>query len=224
MAIRPGRAQREGVPMPYRVAVIGAGFGGIGIAIALKQAGIEDFVVLDQADDLGGTWRDNSYPGLTCDIPSHLYSFSFQPWRWSPALPAARRDPGLPGRAGRRARPWPAPPVRLRGRGGRVRRASRGLEPHPRRWRHAAGGRGRLCRRPARPARPARHRRPGLLRRPWWHSARWNHDVDLAGRRVAVVGTGPAPSSSCPDRRWPATSTSTAQRPVRAAQGRPALP
>ena len=74
--------------MPYRVAVIGAGFGGIGMAIALEQAGIEDFVVLDRADDLGGTWRDNSYPGLTCDIPSQLYSFSFRPWRWSRRFPA----------------------------------------------------------------------------------------------------------------------------------------
>src|SRR5215467_3972855 len=74
--------------MPYRVVIIGAGFGGIGMAIALKQAGIDDFVVLERADDLGGTWRDNSYPGLTCDIPSQLYSFSFQPWRWSRRFPA----------------------------------------------------------------------------------------------------------------------------------------
>ena len=65
--------------MPYRVIVVGAGFGGIGMAIALKQAGIEDFVVLDKADDLGGTWRDNSYPGLCCDVPSQLYSYSFRP-------------------------------------------------------------------------------------------------------------------------------------------------
>src|SRR5216683_8108879 len=73
--------------MPYRVVVIGAGFGGIGMAIALKQAGIEDFAVVDRADDLGGTWRDNSYPGLACDVPSHLYSFSFRPWRWSRRFP-----------------------------------------------------------------------------------------------------------------------------------------
>ena len=65
--------------MPYRVAIIGAGFGGIGMAIALRQAGILDFIVLDRADDLGGTWRDNTYPGLSCDIPSHLYSFSWRP-------------------------------------------------------------------------------------------------------------------------------------------------
>jgi NADPH-dependent 2,4-dienoyl-CoA reductase/sulfur reductase-like enzyme len=64
-------SQKE-VPMPYQVVIIGAGFGGIGMAIALKRAGIEDFVVVDRADDLGGTWRDNSYPGLSCDIPSHL--------------------------------------------------------------------------------------------------------------------------------------------------------
>jgi len=73
--------------MPHRVVVIGAGFGGIGMAIALKQAGIEDFVVVDRADDLGGTWRDNSYPGLACDVPSHLYSFSFRPWPWSRRFP-----------------------------------------------------------------------------------------------------------------------------------------
>ena len=73
--------------MAYRAAIIGAGFGGIGMAIALNQAGIEDFVVLDRAGDLGGTWRDNSYPGLTCDIPSQLYSFSFRPWRWSRRFP-----------------------------------------------------------------------------------------------------------------------------------------
>ena len=78
--------------MRYRVAIIGAGFGGIGMAIALKRAGIEDFIMLERAGDLGGTWRDNSYPGLTCDIPSQLYSFSFRPWRWSRRIrPNGRR-------------------------------------------------------------------------------------------------------------------------------------
>jgi cation diffusion facilitator CzcD-associated flavoprotein CzcO len=74
--------------MSYRAVIIGAGFGGIGMAIALTKAGIEDFVVVEKAADLGGTWRDNSYPGLTCDIPSQLYSFSFRPWRWSRRFPA----------------------------------------------------------------------------------------------------------------------------------------
>ena len=61
------------------IAIIGAGFSGLGMAIRLKQAGIEDFVVLERAEELGGTWRDNTYPGCQCDIPSALYSFSFAP-------------------------------------------------------------------------------------------------------------------------------------------------
>ena len=61
------------------VAVIGSGFAGLGTAIALKQSGRDDFVVLERASDVGGTWRDNSYPGCACDVPSHVYSFSFAP-------------------------------------------------------------------------------------------------------------------------------------------------
>jgi cation diffusion facilitator CzcD-associated flavoprotein CzcO len=57
------------------------------MATALKQAGIEDFLVVDRGDDLEGTWRDNTYPGLACDVPSHLYSFSFRPGRWSRRFP-----------------------------------------------------------------------------------------------------------------------------------------
>ena len=63
----------------HRVVVIGAGPGGICTAVQLQRAGIEDFVVLEAAEGVGGTWRRNRYPGLACDIPSHLYSFSFAP-------------------------------------------------------------------------------------------------------------------------------------------------
>lgn len=58
-----------------RVAIIGSGFGGLGAAIRLKQDGIDDFVVLERAGDVGGTWRDNTYPGCACDVESHLYSY-----------------------------------------------------------------------------------------------------------------------------------------------------
>ena len=61
-----------------RVAIIGSGFSGLGVAIKLKLAGIEDFVILERANAIGGTWRDNDYPGCCCDIPSHVYSFSFE--------------------------------------------------------------------------------------------------------------------------------------------------
>ena len=61
----------------HELAIVGAGFGGLGMAIRLRQEGIEDFVLLERGDDVGGTWWANSYPGCQCDIPSNLYSFSF---------------------------------------------------------------------------------------------------------------------------------------------------
>src|SRR6201995_5448311 len=63
----------------HRVAIVGSGFSGLGMAVRLKREGIEDFVVLERAGELGGTWRENTYPGCACDVPSHLYSFSFAP-------------------------------------------------------------------------------------------------------------------------------------------------
>ena len=67
-----------------RVLIVGAGFGGIGAAIELQRHGFDDITILDHAAELGGTWRDNSYPGAACDVPSHLYSFSFAQRRdWS---------------------------------------------------------------------------------------------------------------------------------------------
>ena len=66
------------------IAIIGSGFGGIGIAIQLQHAGMHNIVLLEKAADVGGCWRDNSYPGAACDVPSHLYSFSFEPkFDWS---------------------------------------------------------------------------------------------------------------------------------------------
>ena len=60
------------------IAIIGTGFGGIGMAIQLQKAGFNDFVLLEKQADVGGCWRDNSYPAAACDVPSHLYSFSFE--------------------------------------------------------------------------------------------------------------------------------------------------
>src|SRR5207247_4111279 len=78
----PGQAtaaHAPALPRHVRVAIIGAGFGGLGAGIRLRQAGMTDFVILERAASVGGTWRDNTYPGCACDIPSHLYSFSFAP-------------------------------------------------------------------------------------------------------------------------------------------------
>src|SRR5690606_10253732 len=64
---------------PLPTIIIGSGFAGIGMAIALKKAGLDDFLILEKRSDVGGVWRDNTYPGAACDVPSHLYSFSFEP-------------------------------------------------------------------------------------------------------------------------------------------------
>jgi len=75
---RPETASQDKTPVHTRAVIIGTGFSGLGMGIALQKQGV-DFVILEKADDVGGTWRDNSYPGCACDIPSHLYSFSFEP-------------------------------------------------------------------------------------------------------------------------------------------------
>src|SRR5882724_6602949 len=77
-AARRGTTGSE-IPLEFDVIVIGSGFGGLGTAIKLREAGIHSFVVLERGADVGGTWRDNDYPGCACDVQSHLYSFSFEP-------------------------------------------------------------------------------------------------------------------------------------------------
>ena len=81
LAASPASRPAAPAPLPghVRVAIIGAGLGGVGAGIRLRGAGVTDFVILERAASVGGTWRDNSYPGCACDIPSHLYSFSFAP-------------------------------------------------------------------------------------------------------------------------------------------------
>ncbi|RMG76266.1 MAG: NAD(P)/FAD-dependent oxidoreductase, partial [Bacteroidetes bacterium] len=74
--------------MTHSVLIVGTGFSGIALAIELKKRGVSDFILLEKADDVGGTWRENTYPGAECDIPSALYSFSFEPYpdweyKWS---------------------------------------------------------------------------------------------------------------------------------------------
>ena len=71
----------------FPIVIVGTGFSGIAMAVMLQKAGIESFTLLEKAQDIGGTWRDNTYPGAACDVPSHLYSFSFEPKNdWSRAF------------------------------------------------------------------------------------------------------------------------------------------
>ncbi|HEY2084818.1 MAG TPA: NAD(P)/FAD-dependent oxidoreductase, partial [Mycobacterium sp.] len=78
MSIAESTTHTSAAPIRTRAVIIGTGFAGLGMAIALQRQGV-DFVIVEKADDVGGTWRDNSYPGCACDVPSHLYSFSFEP-------------------------------------------------------------------------------------------------------------------------------------------------
>ncbi|MGZ3427725.1 MAG: flavin-containing monooxygenase [Polyangia bacterium] len=172
------------------VAIAGSGFGGLGLAIRLLQEGRDDFLVFERAGDVGGVWRDNTYPGCACDVQSHLYSFSFAPNPdWSHAYaPAAEIHAYLRDCAKRFG---VLPHVRFHH---EIREAA--WDVATQRWiletsrgRFTAdvfvGAVGALSE-PALPKLPGLDRFGGRL----FHSAQWDHDYDLDGRTVAVIGTG----------------------------------
>lgn len=172
------------------MAVVGTGFSGLGLGIMLKQAGIDDFVLFDSADGVGGTWRENSYPGAACDAPSHLYSFSFAPnpnWsrRFAPQAEILAYLEDCADRFGL------GPHLRI------------GTEVSAAHFDEAAGSWTietpaetyeadvfvAACGQLSQPAFPDIE---GLdtFSGACFHSARWDHSRDLAGRDVAVIGTG----------------------------------
>ncbi len=185
-------------PRHVRVGIVGAGFGGLGMAILLKQSGIDDFVVWERDADVGGTWWANTYPGCQCDVPSHLYSFSF-------AL-----NPSW----GRTYATQPEIERYIKDVTDRY-----GLRPHIRtscavtaaRWDEASGrwhvttDAGEytaevIVAAPGPLSEPSIPDLPGLdtFAGTTFHTANWNHDHDLAGRRVAVVGTGASAIQAVP--------------------------
>lgn len=185
----PGNAGRASDAMrTLRIAILGGGFSGMGMAITLLRRGYENVALFEKASDFGGTWRENTYPGVACDVPSHLYSFSFAPnpgWtrRFSPGgeiwayLQDCARRFGLYERArfGRKVR----------------RIAHTGVE-----WTISfengetaaadvvVSGLGGLHE-PNKPAFTGAETFHG----PIFHTAEWRHDVDLTGKRVAIVGS-----------------------------------
>ena len=173
------------------IVIVGAGFGGIGMAIALKKAGFHDFVILEKDHDLGGTWRDNQYPGCACDVPAPLYSYSYE------------LNPAWTRIFAPQQEIWDYL---------RMCSAKYGVDAHIRfdttvermdwddgasRWHVLTASEGGYLARavvsaagalhvPSYPDIPGADRFGGTS----FHSARWNHSVDLAGRQVAVIGTG----------------------------------
>jgi cation diffusion facilitator CzcD-associated flavoprotein CzcO len=205
------------------VAILGAGFSGIGMAVRLLQAGVDDIVVLERGSDVGGTWRDNTYPGAACDIPSDLYSFSFAPNPdWTRIFPPQREIQAyLRGVADRFG---VTPNIRF---GTELERAD--WDETARMWRlsvraDAGGGGARagLSEIEARvfvsasgpfvdPTWPAI---PGLesFAGARFHSARWDHGIDPAGTRVAVIGTGASAIQFVPELRKVAAHVDVFQR------------
>ena len=210
-------ADRGGRDVPWAVLIIGAGFGGLGLAIELGRAGEHDVLLLEKGHDVGGVWRENTYPGAACDIPSHLYSYSFEPNpRWSRTyspqaeildyLRHCARKYGVRDKIRFGCEVTTAAfdeatslwRVEWRDAQGRAHAG------HARVLASAVG----LLSRPAIPA------LPGLasFRGPVFHSAQWNHDAALEGKRVAVIGTGASAIQFVPELARDAARLSVFQR------------
>jgi cation diffusion facilitator CzcD-associated flavoprotein CzcO len=174
-----------------QVGIVGAGFGGVGMGIRLAQEGAADFTIFERGETVGGVWRANTYPGAACDVPSHLYSFSFAAgyeWsrRYAPQDEILRYLEGCVDRFGI------GPRLRL---GTEVVAAS--FDPGEGRWAlRTDEGRERsfdvlvtACGQLTRPVGPEIEGAEDF-EGPAFHSAEWDHDQDLRGKRVAVIGTG----------------------------------
>lgn len=173
------------------ILIVGGGFSGMIMALELRRYGFADIVILEKADDFGGTWRENTYPGVACDIPAHLYALASHPkadWRrryasgaeiWDYMRDVARREELYAlARFGRTV-------------------TSATWDEGTRRWCvETAEGERHVCRVLVSGMGPLHVPRlpcvPGLnrFRGPAFHSARWDHGAALAGRRIAVIGTG----------------------------------
>ncbi|MFI5676822.1 flavin-containing monooxygenase [Streptomyces cellulosae] len=173
-----------------RVAVVGTGFGGLGAAVRLRREGVTDFVVLERAGSVGGAWRDNTYPGCACDVPSHLYSFSFAPHPDWPrtfsgqehiraylehVADVFRLRPHIRFDSEVKRMTWDGEKLRWD-----IETSSGSLSADV-----VVSATGPLSD-PRIPDVPGLESFPGRV----FHSARWDHDYDLRGKRVAVVGTG----------------------------------
>src|SRR3954451_6256158 len=172
------------------VAIVGAGFSGLCMAIKLREAGMDDFVVLERGAKVGGTWWVNTYPGCGCDVPSHLYSFSFAPNPdWTRTY---SRQPEIEAYLQRVAKDFDIErSVRL---GTTVTGAD--WDEDELRW-HVETDRGGLRARVLVSAAGALSdpRSPEIagidsFEGRMFHSAQWDHSYDIAGKRVAVIGTG----------------------------------
>ncbi|NKI18707.1 NAD(P)/FAD-dependent oxidoreductase [Spongiibacter sp. KMU-166] len=176
---------------PFKVAIIGTGFGGLGMGYYLKKAGIDSFVILEKESDVGGVWRENTYPGAGCDVPSHLYSWSFEPhypWQYRYAKHYEIKE-------------YMRHTVRKYGLASHIRFGTEvtaaDFDEARALWVITTAGGEKIeadvlisavgqLHRPSIPNIPGRDTFKGVS----FHSANWNHDFDMTDKNVAVIGTG----------------------------------
>ncbi|QIS17690.1 flavin-containing monooxygenase [Nocardia terpenica] len=196
-----------------RILIIGAGFAGLGMALQLRRAGIESFTIVEKADDLGGVWRENTYPGAACDVPSPLYSWSFEPKSDWPRRFSEQRDIHAYMRGVAEKYRLPEK-IRF---GTEVTDAEfderRGV------WQVRTADGATLTADVLIPAvgqlsRPALPAIPGIdtFAGPAFHSAQWDHGVDLSGKRVACIGTGASAIQYIPEIQRQAAQLTLFQR------------
>jgi len=186
MAERQGTGTESG---SLRFAIIGAGMSGILSAIKLHEAGLDDYTIYEKAERLGGTWRENTYPGISCDVPSHLYSYSFEPnadWThvYAPGGEIQAYFEGVARKHGVEKRIRFGDEItRCAFTGGRWQLETQSGHRDVVDFVIAATG---VLHHPSLPEIEGLDRFEGAL----FHSARWDHGVPLDGRRVGIVGTG----------------------------------
>jgi cation diffusion facilitator CzcD-associated flavoprotein CzcO len=196
----------------YKVVVVGAGFGGLTMGAALRAAGIDDFVILEEGNDVGGVWRENTYPGCACDVPSHLYSFGFDPYRDAEVrfpdqasildyMRAVADRNGL--RHHVRSNISVASATYVDADGTWTLTTADGQFLHADTVVWAVG----QLHRPAVPDLPGAHSFTGRA----FHSAQWDHSADLTGH-IAVVGTGSSAAQMVPELARTATTVTVYQR------------
>ena len=173
------------------VLIVGAGFSGLGMAIQLRQAGMESFLIIEKGNDIGGTWHENRYPGCACDIPSHLYSFSFDSNpEWSRMY---SRQPEIQDYLkGCAARYGIVPRIRLN-----TRLMEAAWDETRKVWRAELNDGSTIEARVLVSGMGALHiphypevRGIERFAGPAFHSAQWRTDVELKGKNIAVIGTG----------------------------------
>src|SRR5688572_27217063 len=203
--MQPSKARRvmpRGTKASYhagsmKIAIVGAGAAGLAMAMRLKRAGVHDFTILERSHGVGGTWHDNRYPGAGCDVPSHLYCFSFAPkpdWQYKFA-----RQPEIEsyfqrcvdhyGLRDHLSLGTEVQGAQFADGAWRVRTSKGELDANV-----LISGTGQLNR-PRVPALPGAESFAGAS----WHSARWNADYDLRGKRVVVVGNGASAAQFVPE-------------------------